>query len=245
MVSKTRDTSKYYEFHQEYGHDTNACRELKSQIEEAVRSGKLAHLIKGIRKGKAKQADAQLREWIAPTIKAKQATKWKEEPILMIRMVNNPLKRKGPPKIMSIEEMIFSPIHNRAPFVDPILISVQVYGRHVGRVLLDGGAACDKKYEHCFLKLIKEIREKMRDIYTTLSRFSGEQVNPLGEISLLITVGEALYHKSEQITFLIVCSDSPNNMLFGRTAIAGLGMIPSMMHSAVLYQPEVRRWVIT
>ncbi|GJU66803.1 reverse transcriptase domain-containing protein [Tanacetum coccineum] len=84
----------------------------------------------------------------------------------------------------------------------------------------------------------------MRDVYTTLSRFSGKQVNPLGEISLLITVGEAPHHKSEQITFLIVRSDSPNNMLLGRTAIAGLGMIPSMMHSAVLYQSEVRPWVI-
>ncbi|GJY06321.1 hypothetical protein Tco_0373375 [Tanacetum coccineum] len=115
MVSKTRDTSKYYEFHQYYGHDTNACRELKIQIEEAVRLGKLAHLIKGSRKGKTKLADAQLGEWIAPTVKAKQATERKEEPILMIGMVNNPLKRKGPPKIMSIEEMIFLPIRNRLP----------------------------------------------------------------------------------------------------------------------------------
>ncbi|GKE22814.1 hypothetical protein Tco_1434326 [Tanacetum coccineum] len=78
MVSKTRDTSKYCKLHQYYSHDTNACRELKNQIEEAVRSGKLTHLIKGIRKGKAKQGDAQLEEWIAPTVKAKQATEGKE-----------------------------------------------------------------------------------------------------------------------------------------------------------------------
>ncbi|GKD07434.1 hypothetical protein Tco_1187119 [Tanacetum coccineum] len=78
MVSKTRDTSKYCKLHQYYSHDTNACRELKSQIEEAVRSGKLTHLIKGIRMGKAKQVDAQLGEWIAPTVKAKQATEGKE-----------------------------------------------------------------------------------------------------------------------------------------------------------------------
>ncbi|GJS96911.1 hypothetical protein Tco_0803879 [Tanacetum coccineum] len=40
----------------------NKERELKSQIEEVVRSGKLAHSIKGIRKGKAKQGEAQLEE---------------------------------------------------------------------------------------------------------------------------------------------------------------------------------------
>ncbi|GJW16688.1 hypothetical protein Tco_0024124, partial [Tanacetum coccineum] len=235
---------KYCEFHQDYGHDTNACKELKSQIEEAVRSGKLAHLIKRIRKGKAKKADAQLEEWIGPTIKAEKATEGKEEPILMVGMVNNPLKRKGPPKIMSIEEMIFPLIRNKAPSVDPILIRVQVHGRHVGRVLLDGGAACDIIYEHCFLKLRKEIREKNKRCIHNIVLNLHEQVNPLGEISLLITVGAVPHHRSEQITFLIVRFDSPNNMLFGRTAIAGLGMIPTTMHSTVLYQSEARPRVI-
>ncbi|GJZ12316.1 hypothetical protein Tco_0547546 [Tanacetum coccineum] len=55
----------------DYGHDTNACRELKNQIEEAVKSEKLAHLINGIRIGRAKQADNQLREWAAPAVKTK------------------------------------------------------------------------------------------------------------------------------------------------------------------------------
>ncbi|GJZ38974.1 hypothetical protein Tco_0585537 [Tanacetum coccineum] len=208
MVSKIRDISKYCEIHQDYSHDTNACRELKSHIEKTIKSGKLAYLIKGIRKGKAEQTDTQLEEWIAPTVKAKPATEGKEEPILVIGMVNNPLKRNEPPIIISIEEIIFPPIRNRAP------------------------------------SLGKEIREKMRDVYTTLSGFSGKQVNPLGEISLLIIVGEAPHHKNERITFLIVRFDSPNNMLIGRTATAGLGMIPSMMHSAVLYQSEARPMVI-
>ncbi|GJQ90296.1 hypothetical protein Tco_0001435 [Tanacetum coccineum] len=244
MISKARDTSKYCEFHQDYGHDTNTCKELKKQIEQAVKAGKLSHLIKGIRKGKAKQTDSQPGEWAAQAVKAEPATEGKEEPILMIGVVDNPLKRKEPPKIMSIEEMIFLPIQNEAPSVDPILISVQVHERYVMRVLLDGGAACKIIYEHCFLKLRKETRERMKDVYTTLSGFSGEQVSLLGEVSLLITVGKAPHHKSEQITFLIIRSDTPNNMLFERTAITGLGMIPSTMHSAVLYQLETGPRVI-
>ncbi|GKE11378.1 hypothetical protein Tco_1414929 [Tanacetum coccineum] len=121
------------------------------QIKEAVKSGRLAHLIKGIRKGKSKQTDTQLEEWITPAVKAEPITEGKKEPILTIGVVDNPLKRKEPPKIMSIEEMIFPPIRNRAPSVDPILISVKVYGRQIGRVQ-------------------KEIREGRRDVYTTLFR---------------------------------------------------------------------------
>ncbi|GKB24368.1 hypothetical protein Tco_0863769 [Tanacetum coccineum] len=66
------------------------------------------------RKGKAKQMDTQLGECVDSTVKAEPTMEGKEEPILMIWVVNNPLKRKEPPKIMSIEEMIFPPIRNRA-----------------------------------------------------------------------------------------------------------------------------------
>nr|GEW59201.1 hypothetical protein [Tanacetum cinerariifolium] len=108
--------SQHGEFHQAYGHDTNVCRELENQIKEAIKSGKLGHLVKGIRKGKAKQIDTQLREWAAPLVKAEPATERKDEHILMIRVVTNPLRRKKPLRIMSIEEMIFPPIRNRAPW---------------------------------------------------------------------------------------------------------------------------------
>ncbi|GKC49958.1 hypothetical protein Tco_1072703 [Tanacetum coccineum] len=49
---RSRDMSKYYHFHEDYGHDTKQCRELRRQIEETVKSGQLAHLVKGDKKGK-------------------------------------------------------------------------------------------------------------------------------------------------------------------------------------------------
>ncbi|GKF98575.1 hypothetical protein Tco_0297358, partial [Tanacetum coccineum] len=75
MVSKPRDTSKYCEYHQDYGHDTKAYN--------------------------------QLREWQALAVKAESVVEGKEEPILMIGVVNNPLKKKEPPRIMSVDEMRF------------------------------------------------------------------------------------------------------------------------------------------
>ncbi|KAI3754655.1 hypothetical protein L1987_54442 [Smallanthus sonchifolius] len=50
--SEERSSSKYCEFHDDRGHHTNDCYQLKKRIEEAVKSGELAHLIKDIKKKK-------------------------------------------------------------------------------------------------------------------------------------------------------------------------------------------------
>ncbi|GJX59225.1 hypothetical protein Tco_0290615 [Tanacetum coccineum] len=59
---RSRDMSKYCHFHKDHRHETNQCQELRHQIEEAVKLGKLDHLVKGIKKGKAKAFDTQLGE---------------------------------------------------------------------------------------------------------------------------------------------------------------------------------------
>ncbi|GJY10121.1 hypothetical protein Tco_0378306 [Tanacetum coccineum] len=41
--------NKFYDYHGDRGHNTNDCYQLKNQIEEAVASEKLAHLVKDIR----------------------------------------------------------------------------------------------------------------------------------------------------------------------------------------------------
>ncbi|GJW53789.1 reverse transcriptase domain-containing protein, partial [Tanacetum coccineum] len=54
---RTQDTSKCCHFHEDYGHDTNDYRHLRTQIQEAVNSGQLLHLMKGIKKERTKSSD--------------------------------------------------------------------------------------------------------------------------------------------------------------------------------------------
>ncbi|GJT78301.1 hypothetical protein Tco_1045026 [Tanacetum coccineum] len=42
--------SKYCHFYKDHKHDTNDCRQLRNQIEEAMKLGQLFHLVKGIKK---------------------------------------------------------------------------------------------------------------------------------------------------------------------------------------------------
>ncbi|GJS90292.1 hypothetical protein Tco_0772928 [Tanacetum coccineum] len=46
---KKQNLNKFCDYHGDRGHNTNDCYQLKKQIEEAVASGKLAHLVKDIR----------------------------------------------------------------------------------------------------------------------------------------------------------------------------------------------------
>ena len=46
---KNENSTQFCEFHEEKGHHTNDCFQLKKRIEEAVKSGELAHLVKGVR----------------------------------------------------------------------------------------------------------------------------------------------------------------------------------------------------
>ncbi|GKA70141.1 hypothetical protein Tco_0776205 [Tanacetum coccineum] len=76
---RSRDTFKYCHFHEDYGHDTNDCRHLKVQIQEAINSGQLSHLVKGIKKEKAKSTDTLRGEG-----KKDKSIASVEAPILMI-----------------------------------------------------------------------------------------------------------------------------------------------------------------
>ncbi|GJT46825.1 hypothetical protein Tco_0955540 [Tanacetum coccineum] len=59
-----RNMNKFYDYHQDRGHNTNDCYHLKKQIEEAVASRRLAHLVKDIRQGgqKSKGLNQRKRE---------------------------------------------------------------------------------------------------------------------------------------------------------------------------------------
>ncbi|GJY71666.1 hypothetical protein Tco_0475369 [Tanacetum coccineum] len=86
----SRDKTKYCHFYEDHGHDTNQCRELKHQIEEAVKSGQLAHLVKSIKKKKDKVSDIQLGKWKEERRNANPA---KTLVLMITRRSCNPRKR--------------------------------------------------------------------------------------------------------------------------------------------------------
>ncbi|GJY95847.1 hypothetical protein Tco_0512208 [Tanacetum coccineum] len=81
LPPKKENQDKYYDYHGEKRHCTNDCFQLRRQLEMALESGKLNHLIKDVRqrgRGNAKGRDAR-----------------KDKVINMIRSWPNDRKRKS------------------------------------------------------------------------------------------------------------------------------------------------------
>ena len=176
--SKNRYTTKYCHFHEDFGHETNSCQELKKQIEEAVKSGQLTHLVKGIRKGKEKATDTQLGKDNTP----------QEAPILMVRWDSSRLKRKvSERETYDAREITFPSETREFPSKDPVIIKVVVSNTEVNKVYMDCGSSCEVIYEHCFRKLSPIIKSKRVESRMPLVGFSGERSWPLGEIPLEVT----------------------------------------------------------
>nr|GEU38146.1 reverse transcriptase domain-containing protein [Tanacetum cinerariifolium] len=73
-----RSSNKFYDFHNDKGHSTDECMQLKKQIEELVRAGKLSYLIKEIKHGRDQQKVTQsferVKEIMFPPLAASSGT---------------------------------------------------------------------------------------------------------------------------------------------------------------------------
>nr|GEV22231.1 hypothetical protein [Tanacetum cinerariifolium] len=107
--------------------------------------------------------------------------------------------------------------------------------RQVNRVYLDGGSSCEVIYKHYFLKLKPSIRSLRVDSKIPLVGFSGEQSWPLGEVPLEITIREGPLTVTKTLNFAIVRSDSPHNLLLGRTTMQQIGILVSTIHEAIKF----------
>ncbi|GJT94752.1 reverse transcriptase domain-containing protein [Tanacetum coccineum] len=111
--------------------------------------------------------------------------------------------------------MSFPPLREEDGTEGPMIIEVEMGGHFVHRVYIDGGASSEVLYEHCFIKLRKEIRDQMVPATTHLIGFSGETIWPLGQIALLVKIGDEVHSTSAWMNFMVIRSPSQHNAIIG------------------------------
>nr|GEV43915.1 reverse transcriptase domain-containing protein [Tanacetum cinerariifolium] len=188
----------------EAGRSTDECMQLKKQIEELVRAGKLSHLIKEIKHGRDQ----------SKTGKKETAAKDKPTTIYMIQSETD----------------------------GPLVIEAEMGGHMIHRMYVDVGSSMEILYEHCFNRLRPEIKSQMVPATTSLTGFSGETIWPLGQLRLLVIIGDTNHSTRAWMNFMIVRSLSPYN---GVVTIRSTVLIPtectSVITSSVVSREERTR----
>ncbi|GKB77877.1 reverse transcriptase domain-containing protein, partial [Tanacetum coccineum] len=117
----------------------------------------------------------------------------------------------------------------------PMIIEAEIGGHFVHQIYVDGGASSEVLYEHFFIRLRPEIRSQMIPATTSLIGFSGETIWPIGQISLLVNIGDEEHSTFVWMNFMVIRSPSQHNGIIGRTGIRKICAIPSMAHGMLKF----------
>ncbi|GJX74880.1 reverse transcriptase domain-containing protein [Tanacetum coccineum] len=223
--AEKRDPNKYCEFHADTGHSTDECMQLRKQIEEMIKSGKLSQFIKEL-----KQNDK-------PKAQKKGETAGKDKPlaILMIQPWERVAKQRVTHSFSPETVISFPSLGEEDGTERPMIIEAEIGGHFVHRIYVDGGASSEVLYEHCFVRLRPEIRSQMIPATTSLIGFSGETIWPLGQISLLVKIGDEEHSTSAWMNFMVIRSPSQHNGIIGRTGIRKIRAVPSTVHGMLKF----------
>ncbi|GJX94465.1 reverse transcriptase domain-containing protein [Tanacetum coccineum] len=227
MVTPTekRDPNKYCKFHADMGHSMDECMQLRKQIEEMIKLGKLSQFIKELKQNDKPKAPKN----------GETARKDKPLAILMIQPWERVAKQRVT-QSFSLETLISLPSLGEEDRTEgPMIIEAEIGGHFVHRIYVDGGASSEVLYKHCFVKLRPEIRSQMILATTSLIEFGGETIWPLGQISLLVKIGDEEHSTFVWMNFMVIKSPSQHNGIIGRTSIRKIRDVPSTAYGMLKF----------
>ncbi|KAJ0481352.1 putative aspartic peptidase domain superfamily [Helianthus annuus] len=213
---KNENSTQYCEFHEEKGHHTNDCFQLKKRIEEAVKSGELAHLVKGVRD---KMAEGKGRE---------------------VNMVN--FDGKVPYKRQRLEawelQCVCFPPTEKDPLSNPLVVEATVGILQTNRAYIDTGAATKIMFEKFFSRLSNEERSRLQPSGTSIKSIADIPLKPLGQLTLNVRFSEGQKERTQPFTFVVLNIPSNYDVIIGRPGQCAFYMAVSIGHGTVKFPTE-------
>ncbi|XP_075659203.1 uncharacterized protein LOC142629100 [Castanea sativa] len=198
-----RPREKYCRFHQDHGHDTADCYDLKQQIEALIRQGRLQRFVSKERTDPPQDlAPRWENEHLRPPIRdirmiiggAVALGSSKKARKTYLRMVYNVQMIGAVPKMRWIDNPVVEFSEEDAQRLhhshdDAIVVTLQVGDNNMHRVLVGNGSSADILYYPVFQQMGIG-RERLVPTNAPLVGFGGTRVYPLGVITLSVTVGD-------------------------------------------------------
>ena len=193
-----RNRNKYCRFHRDHGHDTDECFDLKQQIENLIRQGKLRNFLGRVYKDK--KLKAKVEESSRPPLgeirmivgggSTGQSSRSRK---MYLKVVQNVQLSGRSPKTRTLDEQATtftnedaSRIHH--PHDDAIVITLLITDYSTRRVLVDNGSSADILYYPVFQQMNLG-RDQLHPVHSPLVGFGGMKVQPVGTITLPVVVG--------------------------------------------------------
>ncbi|GKA79539.1 hypothetical protein Tco_0786135 [Tanacetum coccineum] len=140
---------RYCDYHQEKVPHTNDCCQLRKQLETALESGKLNHLIRDVRqrgRGNQRGEGPQQAKIINMIRHGSLKEKKRKEREVTEEWMNTPIT--------------FPPVSAEDVSDDSLILKAEVKGYLVRRIRVDGGAPVEVMFEHCFENLSPAIKAR-------------------------------------------------------------------------------------
>ena len=241
-----RNQNLYCTYHRDKGHITEQCRVLKDHLEQLVKVGYLKEFVVDPRNQEAGQGARPRENPLPPplgvieVIHAAPKGAWVSMKSRVLAVV---LAKSSTGEQLSKKKLKYTwkPIAFNdddlegtiQPHDDALVVTAQINGFIVKRVLIDQGSGAEAMY----LDLFKGLSLKNEDLSkydTPLIGFDGRMVILEGHISLPINMED----KEVMVTFIVVASFSSYTVIHGRPWIHAIGAIPSTLHIKVRFRTE-------
>ena len=249
-----RPRDKYCRFHRDHGHNTEDCYDLKRQIEELIKQGKLQRFIeKGQREGRPQGAHQQRPLGEAPprpplgeihvitggmaageTSRSSRKAYARQIHNVLVTQKSNKKPRVEDLPITFTEEDACKVFH---PHDDALVVTMEIAGYSTRRVLIDNGRSVDIIYLTAFQQM-KYGKDQLQPIETPLVGFAGTSVYPLGMVTLQIIAGTHPKQAIKKVNFLVVDCPSAYNVIIGRPTLNRLRVVTSTYHLLVRFPTE-------
>uniref|UniRef100_A0A2N9FUY0 Uncharacterized protein n=1 Tax=Fagus sylvatica TaxID=28930 RepID=A0A2N9FUY0_FAGSY len=253
-LTKDRETSTV-RFHRDHGHNTEDCYDLKRQIEELIKQGKLQRFVeRGQREGRPQGPRQQrppvevlprpppLGEIHVITGGVAAGGTSRSSRKAYARQIHNVLVTQKMDKKPRLEDLPITFAEEDArkvfhPHDDALVVTLEIAGYSTRRVLIDNGSSADIIYLTAFQQMRID-KDQLRPIETPLVGFAGTSVYPLGIITLQLTAGTYPKQATKKVDFLVVDCPSAYNVIIGRPTLNRLRAVTSTYHLLVRFPTE-------
>ncbi|XP_043714581.1 uncharacterized protein LOC122662942 [Telopea speciosissima] len=210
-----RNKNKYCRFHQDHGHDTKECRQLKDEIEAFIQRGRLGRFVK--KEGNDRRPDYRARE---PKERPRSPAKANKE-----EQPQDKRRRMDQPITFSDEDLA----NIQFSHDDALVIKMFIANYVVGRILVDSGSSVDILYYDAFKKMLLK-PEMLKRVESPLYGFNRAPIQVKGSIELLVTVGMEPKLATVKMNFLVVKVNSSHNGILGRLGLNTVQVVVSTPH---------------